>query len=200
MKLYAINLDGPIADIESAFFKRADEMYPDLDLRLGESWDDTLYEHSAAAYDEFYNSVDKSEQIWYSAPALTEHIEEIVKWSYAGVVTSVVTSRPNTWRISTELWLAHNHVPYSNLLFNFNIAEADWMLPALDAGFYIDVEPGIALKVASCGIPAYLIRTIYNFSGIAIIESTPELSDIKNLHIVTYMDEIAEREGIRIRG
>lgn len=205
MKVIAVNIDNVLADNESVMSTYLYEKY-------GDKFDFAAYEDPYDAWVDFVMQFpDEAEatrvalveegKMYNMAKPIPKNIEELNKWAWAGAVISIVCPRENKHRMLTELWLAQNQVPYSNLLFNFSLDSVPLLLEAIDAQVYIDAEPmyaGMATETVPT-VNTYLLRTYWNRN---MMEELDEMAVERGVEIVKvdYLDEIAVAEGIRTNG
>lgn len=205
MKVIAVNIDNVLADNESAISRYLYERYADIfDFDVYDS-----VEKSWMAFQEAYpdkalataTELIEEGKLYDLAKPITKNIEELNKWAWAGAVISIVCPRSNKHRLMTELWLAQNNVPYSNLLFNFDYSNVEVLLESIDAQVYVDSEPGLVGMVAETvpSLSAYFVRTVWNKDMVPQFLDMLEEREARAT-IVDYLDQVAEAEGIRTRG
>jgi len=205
MKVIAVNIDNVLADTESAlsaylYDKFADVFDFDKFDNHEEGWQAFALEHPEKAMIAAEELIEGG-KLYNLAKPITKNIEELNKWAWAGAVISIVCARSNKHRLLTELWLAQNQVPYSNLLFNIDYINVDTLLASIDAQVYVDSEPGFVGLAAETlpSLSAYLLRTFWNDRMVPEFQEMLEERGAE-VTIVDYLDQIAEAEGIRTRG
>jgi len=165
MRIFAVMLDGPVALIEQAIIDR---------IAKKTSVFPTSIDHSLPEwYEKFHITEERYEELLYGEECLgdpafwreikpnTKMISAMNDWSMSGLVPSILTERKREDRLETELWMAQNHVPYSNLLLDV-LGNKVSLLHHIDATFVVEQRLSDAVEIAKAGWNVYLLKTPYS--------------------------------------
>lgn len=196
MRVFAIELDGPLAQKEAAIMSHLFEVYEATGFDFGHiTWAQRINKPAVEVAEHITKALEL-DSFWQDFKCNKPVAEEMSRWAFAGLVPSVVCRRPKAIRINTELWLAQNYVPYSNLLFTDLIEDVSRALGYVDAEFLITSNAFVAEDVSRFNkdINVYIMRDVYNSASLR------NLSKVSKVTIVDSLTQVAEKEGIRTNG
>lgn len=198
MRVFAVALDGPLAEYSRGLHNYLSDIYTDTEPDLTKAPLNDRWFVEADEMERHVNDFVNSAMQINKLKCNREAADEMSRWSMGGMVPSILADRKCETRMVTELWLSQNFVPYSNLLFEV-FGDEPALCRHIDADFYVDWDIWAAADVAMTGIKSYVVRDVFNESFMYMADGLRKSLNVLDgmMTIVNSFEEIRVLEGIR---
>jgi hypothetical protein len=194
MKVFATDIDGCIADFDQALISAISvkfDVYPNYEIPAFKVYDRYDCPEAPEIKRWIREELMQEEFIYLQPNPIRENVEVMTQWVFDGWVPSVVTARGLHSALVTELWLAQNHVPYSNLLFAAGGKKGE-LCKHLNATFLIEDNVREAWDASIHMERVYLLETSGNRDTLKRWKL--DLDGVSNIHVVKNYSEIDKLE------